>query len=166
MKLTPTIRTTSDLLRKPERENYRVLYARNALHKADHFLNFRITTDSMQDHLLEHLGQVQAGTVKEFRERWQKESAILAAADNANSTKHFVLRDKKLNIQNYPKPKMLVAVGVSTLIFTRIGVAIITCSWYLFQTIRPSCRTDHGTTCTGPWRWYLRFGAMNSQYIG
>jgi hypothetical protein len=105
MKLTPTIRSTSDLLRKLERENYRVLHARNALHRADHFMNFCITAHSMQDHLLEHLGQVQAGTGNAFRVRWQKEPAILAAADIANSTKHFVLRDKKTKQTRSPQTK-------------------------------------------------------------
>lgn len=105
MKLTPTIRSTSDLLRKLERENYRVLHARNALHRADHFMNFCITAHSMQDHLLEHLGHVQAGTDNAFRNRWKEEPAVLAAADIANSTKHFVLRDKKTKQPRSPKTK-------------------------------------------------------------
>jgi len=105
MKLTPTIRSASDLFRKLERENYRVLHARNALHRADHFLNFCITAHSMQDHLLEHLGQVQTGTDKAFRDRWQEEPAILAAADIANSTKHFVLRNTRTKQPRSPQTK-------------------------------------------------------------
>lgn len=49
----------------------------------------------MQDHLLEHLGMVVSGADTAFRERWQQEPAILATADIANSTKHFVLRHPK-----------------------------------------------------------------------
>lgn len=112
MKLTPTIRSVSGLLRKLERENYRVLHARNAIHRADHFMNFCITAHSMQDHLLEHLGKVEAGTDKKFRERWQQEPAILATADIANSTKHFVLRHTR-NKQPRSAPTISVRRGNS-----------------------------------------------------
>lgn len=102
MQLTPTIDSVSALFRKLERENYRALHSRNAIHRADHFMNFCLTAHAIQDHLLEHLnligppGSVESSnTAKSFRERWSENPSIQAAADIANTTKHFVLREQK-----------------------------------------------------------------------
>jgi hypothetical protein len=95
MSLTPTIQSVTDLFQKLEREGYRTLHCRNATHRADHFLNFCITAHSMRDHLLEHLNKVGTTDAKVLIDRWKQSPAIVAAADIANSQKHFVLRNRK-----------------------------------------------------------------------
>ncbi len=95
MRLTPTIQSVCALFRKLERENYRVLHARNALHRDDNFMNFCITAHSMQDHLLEYLGAVVVGGEKAFKKRWRLEPTVQATADIANESKHFILRDRR-----------------------------------------------------------------------
>jgi hypothetical protein len=74
---------------------YRSYHQRDAIHKADHFFNFCVTAHSMRDYFLERLGMIEKSDRQPFEDQWAKESLLVAAADIANSTKHFVLRSPR-----------------------------------------------------------------------
>lgn len=105
MSLTPTIKHIAALFRKLEREEYRTLHCRVAIHRADHFLNFCVTAHSMKDHLLEQLKITGTPDANLLHGRWKQHPAIVAAADIANSTKHFVLRDRRTQQPITPRTK-------------------------------------------------------------
>jgi hypothetical protein len=90
-----TARLTSPLAlyRKLERESYRAFHAKTPLHKADHFFNFCVTAASMRDYTLEHLNKVTQAQRSPYYAAWAKIPMLVAAAEIANSSKHFVLRD-------------------------------------------------------------------------
>jgi hypothetical protein len=91
-----TVRLTSPLalFRKLERESYRAFHAKTPLHKADHFFNFCVTAASMRDYTLEHLNMVLSAQQRPYYDAWSKVPALVAATEIANSSKHFVLRDR------------------------------------------------------------------------
>jgi len=93
MGLTARLVSPLALFRKLERESYRAFHAKTPLHKADHFFNFCVTAASMRDYTLEHLGKVLPSDKKLYYDNWAKLPALVAAAEIANSTKHFVLRE-------------------------------------------------------------------------
>lgn len=96
-----TVRLTSPLalFRKLERESYRAYHAKTPLHKADHFFNFCVTAASMRDYTLEHLNMLSPTQKSPYYDTWSKMPALVAAAEIANSSKHFVLRSN-----GRPKP--------------------------------------------------------------
>jgi hypothetical protein len=93
MSLTPTIGNLCDLYHKLERERYRVFHAENPISKADHFYNFCITAHSFRDYFFSHFEIIDRQARDPYHIRWNESSAIRAARDIANSTKHFVLRN-------------------------------------------------------------------------
>jgi hypothetical protein len=95
MSLAPTLSSLEALYRKLEREMYRSYHQRDAIHKADHFFNFCVTAHSMRDYFLERLGKIEKSDRQPYEDQWAKESLLVAAADIANSTKHFVLRSPR-----------------------------------------------------------------------
>ena len=102
MPLTARLGSPLALFRKMEREAYRAFHAKTPLHKADHFFNFCVTAASMRDYVLEYLGKVVRADKKPYFHSWAKIPALVAAAEIANSSKHFVLRDPSTG-----KPKTL-----------------------------------------------------------
>jgi hypothetical protein len=94
MPLTARLISPLALLRKLERESYRAFHAKTPLHKADHFFNFCVTAASMRDYTLEHLKKVSPADKKPYYDAWAKLPALVGAAEIANSTKHFVLRER------------------------------------------------------------------------
>jgi hypothetical protein len=82
------------LFRKLERESYRAFHATTPLHKADHFFNFCVTAASMRDYMLEHLNMRSKTQRQPYYDTWSSIPALVAAAEIANSSKHFVLRDR------------------------------------------------------------------------
>ena len=48
----------------------------------------------MRDYILEHLNKVSPSQQQPYYDAWSKVPALVAAADIANSSKHFVLRDR------------------------------------------------------------------------
>ena len=94
MPLTVRLATPLALFRKLERESYRAFHAKTPLHKADHFFNFCVTAASMRDYTLEHLNMVSQPQKRPYYNAWSKIPALVAAAEIANSSKHFVLRDR------------------------------------------------------------------------
>lgn len=95
MQLTARLSSPLALYRKLERESYRAFHAKTPLHKADHFFNFCVTAASMRDYTLEHLGEVTHAQKSPYYDAWAKIPVLVAAAEIANSSKHFVLRDRK-----------------------------------------------------------------------
>lgn len=98
-----TVRLASPLalFRKLERESYRAFHAPTPLHKADHFFNFCVTAASMRDYLLEHLKLLSVAQRQPHYDAWAKIPSLVAAAEIANLSKHFELRDKKTTL---PRP--------------------------------------------------------------
>jgi hypothetical protein len=94
MPLTARLASPLALYRKLERESYRAFHARTLVHKADHFYNFCVTAASMRDYLLEHQCKVSRSDQQPYSDTWAKVPALVAAAEIANSAKHFVLRDR------------------------------------------------------------------------
>lgn len=93
--LTARLTSPLALYRKLERESYRAFHAKTPLHKADHFFNFCVTAASMRDYTLEHLNEVSKRQKEPYYDVWAKIPTLVAAAEIANSSKHFVLRDRK-----------------------------------------------------------------------
>ena len=94
MPLTARLMSPLALYRKLERESYRAFHAKTPLHKADHFFNFCVTAASMRDYTLEHLNKVTKAQQSPYYDAWAKIPTLVAAAEIANSSKHFVLRDQ------------------------------------------------------------------------
>lgn len=94
MALTAHLDSPLALYRKLERESYRAFHAPTPLHKADHFFNFCVTAASMRDYTLEHLKKITPAQKHPYYTAWSGIPALVAAAEIANSTKHFVLRDR------------------------------------------------------------------------
>ena len=94
MSFTVRLASPLALFRKLERESYRAYHSKTPLHKADHFFNFCVTAASMRDYMLEHLNVVLPLQKKPYFHAWSKIPALVAAAEIANSSKHFVLRDQ------------------------------------------------------------------------
>ena len=94
MALTAPLISPLALFRKLEREAYRAFHSRTPLHKADHFFNFCVTAASMRDYTLEHLKKISKGDRQPYYDAWAKLPALVAAAEIANSAKHFVLRER------------------------------------------------------------------------
>jgi hypothetical protein len=95
MPLTVRLESPVALYRKLERESYRAFHAGTPLHKADHFFNFCVTAASMRDYVLEHLKKISKSDKQPYYDDWNKVPALVAAAEIANSSKHFVLRDPR-----------------------------------------------------------------------
>lgn len=94
MPLTVRLSSPLALFRKLERESYRSFHAKTPLHKADHFFNLCVTAASMRDYVLEDLNKVSPAQKRPYYDAWSKVPALVAAAEIANSSKHFVLRDR------------------------------------------------------------------------
>lgn len=90
--LAPTLGTTASLFGKLERERYRALHHTDRLHKADHFYNFCITAHALRDYFLEHVGATSGPARKSYLIQWSQQPILVAAAEIANSAKHFRLR--------------------------------------------------------------------------
>lgn len=95
MTLTSRLNSPTALYRKLERESYRAFHANTPLHKADHFFNFCVTAASMRDYVLERLNKLTQAEQQPYYDIWTKIPALVAAAEIANSSKHFVLRNPK-----------------------------------------------------------------------
>lgn len=95
MPLTVRLESPVALYRKLERESYRAFHADTPLHKADHLFNFCVTAASMRDYVLEHLKKISKSDKESYCEDWNKVPALVAAAEIANSSKHFVLGDPR-----------------------------------------------------------------------
>jgi hypothetical protein len=107
MPLTARLSSPLALYRKLEREAYRAFHARTPLHKADHFFNFCVTAASMRDYTLEHLGKLVSAQQQTYYQQWANVPALVAAAEIANSAKHFVLRDKSTGVLKSPKTRTM-----------------------------------------------------------
>lgn len=107
MALSPTLASVEALYRKMERELYRAFHHRDRIHKADHFANFCNTAHAMRDYVLERLGKISDTDRQPYHDMWVKEPLIVAAGEIANSTKHFVLRDRKTRAVRQPKTKQV-----------------------------------------------------------
>jgi hypothetical protein len=119
MPLTARLSSPLALYRKLERESYRALHAKTPLHKADHFFNFCVTASSMRDYTLEHLKMVLPSQKTPYYKAWAKNLTLVAAAEIANSSKHFVLRDSATHL---PKSVKTRAVGMKKASFVDIYV--------------------------------------------
>lgn len=95
MPLTAHLSSPLAIFRKLERESYRAFHADTPLHKADHFFNFCVTASSMRDYTLEHLQKLTPADKQPFYDAWSKVPALVGAAEIANATKHFVLRERR-----------------------------------------------------------------------
>jgi hypothetical protein len=107
------------LFRKLERESYRAFHAKTPLHKADHFFNFCVTASSMRDFTLEHLNQISSAQKQPYYDAWARVPALVAAAEVANSSKHFVLREQSTG---HPKSSKTRAVRLKRTTFVDIYV--------------------------------------------
>jgi hypothetical protein len=107
MPLTARLTSPLALYRKLEREAYRAFHAKTPLHKADHFFNFCVTAASMRDYTLEHLGKLLRSQQQPYYQQWANEPTLVAAAEIANSAKHFVLRDKSTGVLKPAKTRTM-----------------------------------------------------------
>jgi hypothetical protein len=62
------------------------------VHKIDHFFNFCVTAHSVRDFFFERKGIITTAAKAPYHQRWNADSALLAAAEIANSSKHLTLR--------------------------------------------------------------------------
>ena len=92
MTLAPTLASIEDLYRKVERESYRAYHARKRLHKVDHFFNFCVTAHSLRDYFFERKGIIHQQQQSTYHELWNRDPALVAAGEIANTSKHFTLR--------------------------------------------------------------------------
>src|SRR5262245_35593866 len=93
MALAPTLATIEALYRKLEREAYRAYHSRSPLHKADHFFNFCVTAHSLRDYYFKRR-RIRKNAQAPYHTLWNKNPALVAVRDIANSTKHFTLWSK------------------------------------------------------------------------
>ena len=117
MPLSARLTSPQALYRKLERESYRAFHAKTPLHKADHFFNFCVTAASMRDYTLEHLSKLSRADQQPYYDIWAKVPALAAAAEIANSSKHFVLRDPGTGLPRNVKTR---AVRMTKAAFTDI----------------------------------------------
>jgi hypothetical protein len=101
--LTPRLETVESLFRKLQREQYRAFHHSNMTHKADHFLNFCTTAQSLKDYLLERLGRISNRDREPFYDTWSKSPHMRAVADIANTAKHFQLRHRRTRTPRVPE---------------------------------------------------------------
>jgi len=59
----------------------------------------------MRDYFLERMAKIAAADRQPYHDVWVKEPLLVAAGEIANSTKHFVLRDRKTRAPRQPKTK-------------------------------------------------------------
>lgn len=92
--LAPTLGTIVELFWKAEREHYRTWHARNAVHKADHFFNFCVTTHALRDYYLETAPDAPftAAAKNKLHQEWNRVDVICAVKDIANTAKHWQLK--------------------------------------------------------------------------
>ena len=105
MTLSVQLSSPLALYRKLEREAYRAYHADTAMHKADHFFNFCVTASSMRDYVFEHMNLISAAQKQPNYQIWSQIPSLLTAAEIANLSKHFTLRDKKTGQTAKPKTK-------------------------------------------------------------
>jgi len=105
IKLNPTLGSLSTLFRKLERESYRAYHAKSKIHKADHFYNFCVTAHGLRDYYLEHIGKLAFNDKAPFHKIWNDNQLLVAVREIANTSKHFVLRDRKTNLPVNVKTK-------------------------------------------------------------
>ena len=105
MPLAPPLRSPIDLFRKLEREAYRAFHSKNNVHKSDHFFNFCVTASSMRDYCLEYLVKHTRAERQPYYKVWAANAALVAAAEIANSSKHFVLRELRTGLLVQPATK-------------------------------------------------------------
>lgn len=101
MPLAAQLTSPLALYRKLERETYRAFHAKTPLHKANHFFNFCVTAASMRDYTLEYLQKTSELDRQPYFAMWAKPPSLVAAVEIANSSKHFVLRDRRTGV---PRP--------------------------------------------------------------
>ena len=77
--------------RKAEREHYRAIHARSAVHQADHFFNFSVTAHSLREYYFAHQGTPPASQTA-YHDLWNQEPVLVAVREIANRSKHFTLR--------------------------------------------------------------------------
>ena len=111
-RLTVRLACPVALYRKLERESYRAFHAATPLHKADHFFNFCVTAAAMRDYVLEHLKKVSQSDQQPYYNIWSKVPALVAAAEIANSSKHFALRKNGQPVQPKTRRVRLKKVGI------------------------------------------------------
>lgn len=90
--LNPNLTSPIQVLHKLERERYRTFHDHNYVHKSDHFYNFCITAQSVKDYVLEHLDKHKKAEKKPYRDEWDAVDCLNAAAEIANTSKHYILR--------------------------------------------------------------------------
>lgn len=117
MSLAGQLSSPLALYRKLERESYRAFHAQTPLHKVDHFFNFCVTATSMRDYTLEHLQKTSESDRQPYFAMWTKIPSLIAAAEIANSSKHFVLRDRRTGA---PRPAKTLAVRMKKATFVDI----------------------------------------------
>lgn len=91
MKLAHTLKSPSDLYAKLEREGYRAFHCDHPMAKADHLYNFCITAHSLRDYFFHDRGIRSKAEKDRFHKLWNAVPELLAAAEIANTSKHFVL---------------------------------------------------------------------------
>ena len=107
MGLTPRLDSVEALVKKLEREHVRAFHHPHAVHKADHFYNFCITAQAMQDYVLEHLGKIDTNSRQPFKDAWDREQILVAVADIANSANHFQLQPPVPWLPRTPKTQQV-----------------------------------------------------------
>ena len=90
--LAPGLKTPTDVVHKMERELRRAFHHKNYVHKADHLFNFCVTAHSMRDMVFLHFGVSEKTEKDRMHATWSSDPKLRAAADIANSSKHFDLR--------------------------------------------------------------------------
>lgn len=71
---------------------HRAFHHHNSVHKADHLYNFCITANSLRDAILIHLGITAKSERDSKHNEWNNNQLLKAAAEIANTAKHFNLR--------------------------------------------------------------------------
>jgi hypothetical protein len=93
MPLTLHLDSLRALFHKLERESYRAHVSHTLVHKADHFLNFCMTAHAMRDYFFAHKRITEKALQSRHHVAWNSNPALVAAAEIANTAKHFTLRD-------------------------------------------------------------------------
>ena len=106
MTIRPTLSKPTDLLLKLKRERWRIYHSDDITDRTDHIYNFCITSNSIKDHIFEHLQITSQKEQNTYNDEWNKHSFLVSCHEISKVVKHHTLRNKK-GIKKKPKTKRM-----------------------------------------------------------
>jgi hypothetical protein len=109
MRLAYTLKSPADLYRKLERESYRAFHCENATAKQDHLYNFCVTAHALRDFFFKHIGISGKAQKTRHHKQWNAVPELVAAAEIANTSKHFSLDRPQRTVAATPSSSVVVS---------------------------------------------------------